>query len=57
MQANASKDGEIMSSIENVTGKAKGGITRANNLSKSKRSEIASKAATARWALKIIPSG
>lgn len=44
--------------VENeITGRAKGGVARANNLSDKRKHEIAKKAATARWTLKATHSG
>lgn len=40
---------DIKESIEEVVGKAKGGVARANALTKEQRAEIAKKAASARW--------
>lgn len=40
-----------------VTGRAKGGIARAESLSEEERKEIARKAATARWGVKAIHRG
>jgi hypothetical protein len=42
---------------ENVTGKAKGGIVRAQKLSRERRSEIAKDAAIARWGLLATHKG
>lgn len=45
----------VKAMTENVTGRAKGGVARANSLDPEKRAEIASKAAKARWSGKETP--
>src|ERR1043165_4689732 len=38
-----------MAEIDDITGRAKGGVARAGALSKTRRKEIAQRAASARW--------